>query len=103
MPTSSTLLKPMLLAPILVVLSGCGSTTVRPDPPKDPFPSPPVPCLRAHPDGLSTLGTEFISLADLEKAREELRRKAEDGEQYRALWLDHKACREWLESQLRSE
>jgi hypothetical protein len=88
------------LVPILAVLSGCGSTTVLPDPPKDPFPSPPMACLKDHPEFISVEGDEYLTLEDVEKAREELRRKSEDGEQYHGLWLDYRACREWLEKQI---
>lgn len=89
----------LLCALTLAALSGCASTAPRLlDPPKDPPPAPPIACLRDHPDRLTELDDGYLERPDEAKARDELRRKADDGERYGALLRDHRACRKWLET-----
>jgi len=84
---------------ILVALSGCGSTTRLLRPISDPALTAPTACDREHPERLSELDEGYPAREPIEKARDELRAKLSDGERYRALWLDHEACRRWLEAE----
>lgn len=98
MPSSFRPTRLLLCALTLAALSGCASTAPRLlDPPKDPPPAPPIACLRDHPDQLTELDDAYLERKDEEKARDELRRKADDGERYGALLRDHRACKAWWE------
>lgn len=93
---SSSPRKALLTVLTLAALSGCASTTTRLEPVPDPKPEPPVACLRPHPATLTELDDAYVDRANVDKARDELRRKAEDGERYAALLRDHEACSSWV-------
>lgn len=63
---------------------------------------PPSACLSEHPEALTDLDAGYPERDADTKARDELAAKIEDRARHRALWLDHAACRRWIEDERRA-